>query len=966
MSDIVRKSSKKRKTSRKRAIVDSDWRDVSTDVPCPICGKPDWCSISHDGAKVHCRRTTERRNVRGWIFQSSHFDRAGQDYSVWRRDRASELSTRRSKVAAIKAKKTKKNDQAARADDVAVSAVYDALLNELKLNREHRRNLRKRGLTNDEIDRRGYRSLDPQTAIAAVRSLVGTSHRKQLSKVPGFIRVNKQWRLAVDRGMLVPVRDNRGRVVELKVRADQAGRGKKRPKYFALSSKKHGGAGAYARVHVPLRSGRSHKTVRITEGELKADVATAISGTLTLGLPGINSFRLALPVLRKLKPKIVRVAFDADYQTNPTVATALLNAIALYRDSFKVEVEVWPREKGKGIDDILANKHHPTVLRGPKLDKFIRKLETSVGLEARSRLPSIVISPDERRVNDEAIAALAAVEGIYQRTGSLVRITSDRVVRNQFIHRPSGSSRIEAVPEASLRELLSAAAKWEAVKKNRPAPAHVPRWAVQAVLSRGEWPGIRVLEAIVASPVLRRDGSILREPGYDTHTGLYFASSVQIPPVSDQPTKKQIDESLGLLRSVVSDFPFASDHHFAAWLAAVLTPLARHAFDGPAPLFLCDSNAAGVGKSLLFDTLSIIVTGGKAARMAHPRDDEEARKRVTSLAIAGDPLVLIDNIRGDLGSPSLEAAITGQTWSDRLLGASKMVTLPLNVIWLATGNNVSLTSDMARRTLHIRLQTALERPEEREGFTHPRLLRWVMKRRAALLGAALTILRGYWAAGRPDMHLTPWGSFEGWSGLVRSAIVWAGLPDPGKTRQALREHADTERDALAALMEGLKAVDPNGHGVTVAEIQLWINGTNPEHRESAAVLRDAIIELCPVKTGFPSNAAIGSRLRYLKDRVVGGRRLNSRRRNNTAMWFVEDCTQLAETAPEKSNRIHSGADLRGSRRNSDNQGPTGAKGAVPTPHGTKHIHKRAYRARGNSPLKARRSLAAQSHDTEVF
>ena len=30
----------------------------------------------------------------------------------------------------------------------------------------------------------------------------------------------------------------------------------------------------------------------------------------------------------------------------------------------------------------------------------------------------------------------------------------------------------------------------------------------------------------------------------------------------------------------------------------------------------------------------------------------------------------------------------------------------------------------------------------------------------------------------PDLRLPAWGSLEGWSGLVRSAVVWAGLSDP--------------------------------------------------------------------------------------------------------------------------------------------------------------------------------------------
>ena len=86
------------------------------------------------------------------------------------------------------------------------------------------------------------------------------------------------------------------------------------------------------------------------------------------------------------------------------------------------------------------------------------------------------------------------------------------------------------------------------------------------------------------------------------------------------------------------DFPFAKPEHRAAWLAFVLTPLARHAFSGPSPLFLIDANTRGSGKSLLADVGGILATGTTLARMSNPRDDEECRKRITALALAGDSM----------------------------------------------------------------------------------------------------------------------------------------------------------------------------------------------------------------------------------------------------------------------------------------------------------------------------------------
>jgi hypothetical protein len=36
-----------------------DWINVTASQPCPICGKPDWCSISTDGDWCRCNRSAD-------------------------------------------------------------------------------------------------------------------------------------------------------------------------------------------------------------------------------------------------------------------------------------------------------------------------------------------------------------------------------------------------------------------------------------------------------------------------------------------------------------------------------------------------------------------------------------------------------------------------------------------------------------------------------------------------------------------------------------------------------------------------------------------------------------------------------------------------------------------------------------------------------------------------------------------
>jgi hypothetical protein len=121
-------------------------------------------------------------------------------------------------------------------------------------------------------------------------------------------------------------------------------------------------------------------------------------------------------------------------------------------------------------------------------------------------------------------------------------------------------------------------------------------------------------------------------------------------------------------------------------------------------------------------------------------------------------------------------------------------------------------------------------------------------------------------AGRPDQGLRPWGSYDGWSALVRSAVVWAGLPDPGETRALLRQAADADAGAVAALLDGLARLDPERRGLTAAEIVEQLRSPPSPPPDWHAGLRDAVEALA----GRLDPQRLGYRLRAFRRRVVGG------------------------------------------------------------------------------------------------
>ena len=95
----------------------------------------------------------------------------------------------------------------------------------------------------------------------------------------------------------------------------------------------------------------------------------------------------------------------------------------------------------------------------------------------------------------------------------------------------------------------------------------------------------------------------------------------------------------------------------------------------------------------------------------------------------------------------------------------------------------------------------MERPEERTGLAHSPLLPWVQQEHPRLLVAALTVLKAYCAADCPAQGITPLGSFEVWSDLVRQALLWAGEADPCDGRKHLEAESDPEFERLAQVLD---------------------------------------------------------------------------------------------------------------------------------------------------------------------
>lgn len=511
-----------------------------------------------------------------------------------------------------------------------------------------------------------------------------------------------------------------------------------------------------------------------------------------------------------------------------------------------------------------------------------------------TELPKIVLDVDEHRVIREVIDALAADPDLYQRGGQLARVIW---IADSNSPRPV----IRPVEPPTLREAVTRncmVGAWKKKGRGRVFIAcHPPAWTIAGIHARGDWPGIRTLSGIRRAPVLRPDGSIHQTPGWDEATGVLYLPGEQFPPIAADIGIDDASASIEALLELVSEFPFASAAHRSAFIAALLTMVARHAFLGNTPLFLVDANTRGAGKTLLAQLAGRIALGYDLPVATYAHDPTEMRKVITTMTLAGEPVVLLDNLNGVVGNEALDRALTGGRWWDRMLGVNKQVDLPMTTTLIATGNNISIAADTARRTIHIRLETNLERPEDRSGFRRADLLGHVRAHRAALYMHAVTIVAAYLRAGCPDVGLRPMGSFEGWSRVIRGAIVWLGYPDPFDTREDLELVADTGKESVAMLLEALALYDPDDRGIVVAEMlaSVYAGGLTPVGHDAAVVaLRTAIENLCPNGGKPPVARQVSAKFKAYRRRVVNGQMLDfdpSKKRSSGHVWHVVKATK---------------------------------------------------------------------------
>jgi len=399
-------------TSRKGTIhngTSAQWKRVTQHTPCECCGAKKHCEYTADGV-IHCMHEDAAR-ARG----GRPYNYRGGGFLIT--PRAVRLLPSQGELPPIApATDSEPAHDVETADADTKHAVYSSLLELCPLMKAHGELLTGDGhsLTVDQARRYGTLPRDARKVCAELEQRHG---RATVLSVPGFIE--KDGRLeARGAGIILPTRHTCGRIVAIDVRRERTEPGQ--AKYFKLSCGSIGGPNAGTPAHVAQPSTlRDMRTVYITEGVKKSDVAADALGCVVIGLAGHTTWRHALTALGELaEGGATECIIALDRDSNPkTIAEVDRSrqqlAAAAVELGYAVRLAVWDAAAAKGLDDLLQagltpmrERYRPVLASGEEHAQLKAQYET-----ARSRESDLtrVLTMPHMKPTDKVLTCAAYI-----------------------------------------------------------------------------------------------------------------------------------------------------------------------------------------------------------------------------------------------------------------------------------------------------------------------------------------------------------------------------------------------------------------------------------------------------------------------------------------------------------------------------------------------------------------------------
>jgi hypothetical protein len=390
---------------------------------------------------------------------------------------------------------------------------------------------------------------------------------------------------------------------------------------------------------------------------------------------------------------------------------------------------------------------------------------------------------------------------------------------------------------------------------------------------------IPVARAINTAPLVTMSGQIIDGVGLDRDTGLVHRIDpllrACLPP--NPPTEQDVRAAvIYLLDEWLVDVALDRVGKCIAIMLAMT--LIERALLPERPALFATAGQRGGGKTTLVNMITLAALGRRAAAAGWSENSEERKKALFSYLRQSVACLVWDNIsRGSaISCPHIEAALTASDISDRVLGVSRVETVPSTTVQIFTGNSIMPRGDMASRSLMLALNVNRPDPENR-AFTHADPLAWTQANRSKIVRALYTLLIAG-ALNRPKQQqaktrFKTWWNLVGWSmeyaaGMIGTTVNCTELMRAGEVGDeeasaasaALTIMREIWGDGAFTAMDVVKAMTP--------EMQAWSTSTNLENADKtkAEPIADALGELVGKRLDRPTAHSIG---KLFQKRLVG-------------------------------------------------------------------------------------------------
>ncbi len=283
----------------------------------------------------------------------------------------------------------------------------------------------------------------------------------------------------------------------------------------------------------------------------------------------------------------------------------------------------------------------------------------------------------------------------------------------------------------------------EGIKSRPLSPARIRSWIDNNHNRKRE------LRGLVNHPYVNEKGDIITDSGYNKETKIfaYIDDTCRewcVDPIIYNDPKMLHERAKGAYNNIVKeafkDFPFKDKLSEACAVSALLSAVERKVLD-ICPGYLFSAPVPRTGKTALAELIHTIVHGTRPNPTTFSVEKAELRKQVLSILLGGESSVLFDNV-GDgrtIDSEDIAAAMTSGQYQGRVLGISSMVKVPTKVLWMFTGNNISLSSDFESRIMEVRLDANTSDLNKIKRSRH-NLYEWAIENRGQILSNITTLI----------------------------------------------------------------------------------------------------------------------------------------------------------------------------------------------------------------------------------